>query len=411
QARSDRQKADYYIQIRELNEYITDNGSLTKDLNSAKKFVQEKVTASVTLTPNAYTLEVLDTNKTVLQSVGIVVPNTALLAQPQSIKVWNNRYASTESDRTATEVFGDYLRVQGNLGDIGNDVSKIGTLGFFLFTSTDARPYYFASALEPNISKIESDGNWKSELRLPRLSRGVKGQIWAYSWSNKGLNRVFATEAISFTIVEDSPTIVAPTITTILKATPDGKENGNLTPDGPSPKTWIANAAALKDGNSKVVIKGQAKAVAEQQRSHSRVLLYKSTGSVPERILGDGTKTGFEIDGNGNWSAIVEVGDDGDYDFTAVVVQGNHESEPSDAAKVMVRKRGPKIADIEPRNMLFGSGRIVSTVYFSPDRPLNKATAQDTTNYAIIHPAIGTPDSKHPFSADFDALTNSVKLT
>jgi hypothetical protein len=81
---------------------------------------------------------------------------------------------------------------------------------------------------------------------------------------------------------------------------------------------------------------------------------------------------------------------------------------PSAPVRVEVRTAGPREVAVEPANRLFGPGRIVLTIFFTRDNPLDQDGAKNTANYQLTGPgSIDLPSE----SATLNSAENSVTLT
>ncbi len=364
----------------------------------------------VNLTPGKNTLQVFQRTgpdaapvDKLIQTIIVTTPQADGPAKPTVSKAFNNTFAKDNpvegpalGTNDGVRVYGDYLRVEGAL-----DPAKLGDLRFAVFTQRNNENEFF-SDVTPNPTRVPSDGKWLIEVQLPPgLKRLQKGMLVAYA-VNAG-RHAYADNVVNFIIAEDRVSLNPPTIDSVTKgATDTGADVWT------SPRTWV-----VTDPSRTFFLKGSAANVpAGNARTDSRIVVYQIVNGSRLPLLAS-AGNGFPIDPatSGPWKATVTQTDDGDYTYEAEIVQGNLNTEPSPRVKVLVRTKGPAVADIEPRNRLLGAGRIVVTVHFDKNHRLNVTSAEALTSYVISGPGITAGTNDSPLEASFDSTENAVTLT
>jgi hypothetical protein len=305
------------------------------------------------------------------------------LPEPQPSGASNNAFKPVNG-LAAVRVYGRYLRVSGTFTDGFTPDRR--DLEFVLFET--GSPLVVETRQPEMIDlSVDQQGIWTATLRLPQLSRHFNGTILVRA--TRGQDHRYHGQVITFNVERDALTAEAPRITKIEWAGSNGLDFNQR-------DAWRVPTKNFR-------VKGTTTLPAGNLRTDSHIVLYISRREVRTRVADTAVNSA-----DGSWEVEVEEVGDGGYQLEAEIVQGDMATPPSPQVPVEVRTTGPREVGIEPANRLFGPGRIVLTILFSRDNPLDRDGAESKENYQLTGPGgIDLP----PERATFNSGENSVTLT
>jgi hypothetical protein len=335
-------------------------------------------------TSRVYKLQLKKADAPIDSPVRVRLPDNAL-PEPQPSAASANPFKGVNGQLQDIRVYGRFLRLSGIFGQGFTPVR--GDLEFVLFRRQQPHPVVEAQHPEVVDFSVNQAGVWTATLRLPQLRRNFSGKLLIRT--SRGDNHRYATQEIDFTVERDSMTAQSPRITSIEEA--DEKDRVPKLQDD----VWLLPKRSFR-------VTGTTELTQGNLQNDSHIVLYKSDRAVRTQLADT------KIESNGSWNALVENIADGGYRLEAEIVQGDMATPPSPQVPVEVRTTGPREEGIEPPNRLFGPGRIVLTILFNRDNPLDRDGAERKENYQLTGPGgIDLP----PERATFNSGENSVTLT
>jgi len=318
--------------------------------------------------------------------VTIQGPHSADSWKPSVTKIFNNAYAHADQGiapgNSAVRVFGRYLRVEG-AGD--TDDTK---LDFALFGTNNQ-----LMSEQPVTVRSKTADGWTADIRLPDLSEGTSGKLFALATNRRDGSHAYADEGISFEVISRNVSPQLPQITSVYKTNPNDVRH--LT----ARQAWLLNSTTVH-------IKGTV-AIPQSLHSDSRIVLFRTTARGDSWEIQD---SAAEVTPNG-WDADVTLPRAGDYLIQAKLVQGNMLGKPSAPTKLEIRTEGPRVVGFDPANLAFAPGADRITIQFNTENPLDPASARNEANYEYQKASDdSTKQSVGAGNVVFNQHNNSVTL-
>jgi hypothetical protein len=366
---------------------------------------------TVTLEPEANKLIAFERGKngkeTEIATITVVAPAEQGVQSPQVSGVFNNSLDQGRAQAVPNNVrvYGKFLRVFGTFHQGDYDPGR-SELVFLLAEEVgkggDKTEDTLVSANEqPTVSRFDvQDDQWAATLTIPKKTAGFHGSLHAVHKKDSHIAFDNA-QVINLTVARDAPFSPAPVIEDVLTGEggsaglSETQEGAKLITDASQDPSLVVGTRLGSDHNAKLMV---------YEVRNGRLV---PTDHSP-----------YEDDDNdGNWTAPISLSNhkDGVYPFQARIVQGDLESDLSEPVRIHLLATGPRIRSVDPANLLFGTGRIRLTVFFSPENPLESGAAEteayyeikklDGTRAAVASSAIlnGSQNSVTLNFADFDA--------